>query len=246
VEILAAGRGLIRVTDDGVGHEPRRRAALSRTARHQQDHGAAGDLARITTLGFRGEAVPSIASVSRFTLTTRERQSSTGSPDRATRQRRPATQIVINGGRDSRSEGSRRPAGTTVEVRSLFFNVPARRKFLRSDETERGHIQHWLTTAALAHPHVGFTLTMEGRTVWQLPPLPRRHPPPPNSRPCGNASGCWSATDSPWFPSMRAASLECGPHRPRPMSPAPAEVSPRPGRHLGLDRRPRRLPRPPR
>jgi DNA mismatch repair protein MutL len=134
-------------------------------------------------MGFRGEAVPSIASVSRFTLTTRERRE-TGSdaPAEAAGDAAPgaaeaagaapATQIVINGGKILEVKEAGAPPGTTVEVRSLFFNVPARRKFLRGDDTERAHIQHWLTTAALAHPQTGFQLTLENRTVWQLPPLP--------------------------------------------------------------------------
>ena len=162
VEALAAGRGLLRISDNGVGMS--RDDALLCLERHATSKiTSAGDLARITTLGFRGEAVPSIASISRFVLTTREQ----GSPDTA-----PATQIVIHGGKILEVKEAGAPTGTTIEVRNLFFNVPARRKFLRSDETERAHIQHWLTTAALSHPHVGFTLTLEGRTVWQLPPLP--------------------------------------------------------------------------
>ncbi len=162
VEALAAGRGLLRISDNGVGMS--RDDALLCLERHATSKiTSAGDLARITTLGFRGEAVPSIASISRFVLTTREQ----GSADTA-----PATQIVIHGGKILEVKEAGAPAGTTIEVRNLFFNVPARRKFLRSDETERAHIQHWLTTAALSHPHVGFTLTLEGRTVWQLPPLP--------------------------------------------------------------------------
>ncbi|MCC6234678.1 MAG: DNA mismatch repair endonuclease MutL [Verrucomicrobiales bacterium] len=164
VEIVAAGRGLIRVSDDGVGMS--RDDALLCLERHATSKiAAAADLTRVMTLGFRGEAIPSIASVSRFSLTTRERE--TGSDVEA-----PGTQIIINGGRIQEVNESGAAAGTTVEVRSLFFNVPARRKFLRSDETERSHIQHWLTTAALAHPGVAFSLTMEGRTIWQLPALP--------------------------------------------------------------------------
>jgi DNA mismatch repair protein MutL len=163
VEILAAGRGLIRVTDDGCGMS--RDDALLCLERHATSKiSSAADLTRVQTMGFRGEAVPSIASVSRFTLTTCERH--------AEEETRPGSQIVINGGRIIEVRESGLSPGTSVEVRSLFFNVPARRKFLRSDETERAHIQHWLTTAALAHPAVAFTLKMEGRSVWQLPALP--------------------------------------------------------------------------
>ncbi len=181
VEILAAGRGLMRVTDDGSGMG--RDDALMCLERHATSKiQSADDLSRVITMGFRGEAVPSIASVSRFTLITRERLAP-ADPEAAPEEAaagdhiavgpaRAATQIVINGGRILEVREAGAPDGTTVEVRNLFFNVPARRKFLRSDETERSHIQHWLTTMALAHPGVGFTLTMEGRTVWQLPGLP--------------------------------------------------------------------------
>jgi DNA mismatch repair protein MutL len=119
----------------------------------------AEDLHAIHTMGFRGEALPSIASVCRMTLTTRERD---GDPA--------ATQVIINGGKliDVKAAGS--PPGTSIEVRGLFFNVPARRKFLRSEETEYGHIYHYLTLAALAHPHVGFSFIRDGKQVWLLPP----------------------------------------------------------------------------
>ncbi len=163
VEIVAAGRGLIRVTDDGCGMS--RDDALLCFERHATSKiTAAADLARIRTLGFRGEAVPSIASVSRLLLSTRER----AGVDATT----PGTEVVIHGGKILEVREGAAASGTTIQVRGLFYNVPARRKFLRSDETERGHIQHWLTTAALAHPQVAFTLVMEGRTVWQLPALP--------------------------------------------------------------------------
>lgn len=161
VEIAGAGRGLIRVSDDGCGMS--RDDALLCLERHATSKiAAAADLARVTTMGFRGEAVPSIASVARFTLTTREHGPATPA----------ATQIVIHGGKILEVKEAGAPPGTTVEVRGLFFNLPARRRFLRSDETERGHIQHWLTTAALAHPGTAFALTMEGRLVWHLPALP--------------------------------------------------------------------------
>lgn len=163
VEVQAAGRGLIRVGDDGCGMS--RDDALLCLERHATSKiAAAADLARVMTMGFRGEAVPSIASVSRFTLTTRAAAAET------------ATRIVIHGGKILEVTEAGAPPGTTVEVRGLFFNVPARRKFLRSDETERAHLQHWLTTAALAHPDVAFTLTMEGRETFRLPALPAGDP----------------------------------------------------------------------
>ncbi len=161
VDILAGGRGLVRVTDDGLGMS--RDDALLCLERHATSKVRnADDLFRITTMGFRGEALPSIASVSRFTLTTRERDSQ--SPE--------ATQVIVHGGKilEVRSAGA--PNGTSVEVRQLFFNLPARRKFLRTEETERAHIHHYLTLAALAHPHVAFTFTTDSRTVFQLPTAP--------------------------------------------------------------------------
>jgi DNA mismatch repair protein MutL len=121
----------------------------------------AEDLAAIATMGFRGEALPSIASVSRFTLTTLERASD--SPE--------GTQVVISGGKISEVKAAGSSPGTSVEVRQLFFNLPARRKFLRTEETESAHIQHYLMLAALAYPEVAFSFQKDGRLVWQLPAL---------------------------------------------------------------------------
>src|SRR2546428_796247 len=81
------------------------------------------------------------------------------------------TQVVVNGGKIVEVKAAGCATGTAVEVRQLFFNLPARRKFLRSEETERAHIQHYLTLAALAHPAVAFTFVQDGRLVWQLPSL---------------------------------------------------------------------------
>jgi DNA mismatch repair protein MutL len=158
VEIQAGGRSLIRITDDGVGMN--RDDALLCLERHATSKlQRAEDLSAIATLGFRGEALPSIASVSRFVLTTRERAGD--APE--------ATQVVISGGKILEVKAAGGAAGTSVEVRQLFFNLPARRKFLRTEETEFAHIQHYLTLAALAYPEVAFTLSKDGRTVWQLP-----------------------------------------------------------------------------
>jgi DNA mismatch repair protein MutL len=158
VEIGAGGRSLIRVTDDGTGMS--RDDALLCLERHATSKiQRAEDLASIATMGFRGEAVPSIASVSRFTLTTRERESA--SPE--------GTQILINGGTIAEVKAAGSASGTSVEVRQLFFNLPARRKFLRTEETESAHIQHYLTLAALAFPEVAFMFIKDGRNVWQLP-----------------------------------------------------------------------------
>jgi DNA mismatch repair protein MutL len=158
VEIQAGGRSLVRVIDDGIGMS--RDDALLCLERHATSKiQRAEDLAAVATMGFRGEAVPSIASVSRFSLTTRERDNE--SPE--------GTQVVINGGKIVEVKAAGSAPGTSVEVRQLFFNLPARRKFLRTEETESAHIQHYLTLAAVAHPEVAFTFVKEGRQVWQLP-----------------------------------------------------------------------------
>src|SRR5947208_4141882 len=158
VEIQAGGRSLIRVVDEGAGMS--RDDALLCLERHATSKiQRAEDLAAIATMGFRGEALPSIASVSRFTLTTRERDSD--SPE--------GTRIVVNGGKMVEVKAAGSAPGTSVEVRQIFFNLPARRKFLRTEETEAAHIQHYLTLAALAFPEVAFTFVKDGRNVWQLP-----------------------------------------------------------------------------
>ena len=158
VEIQAGGRSLIRVTDDGTGMS--RDDALLCLERHATSKiQKAEDLAAIATMGFRGEALPSIASVSRFTLTTKEREG--GSPE--------GTQIVVNGGKIVEVKAAGSAPGTDVEVRQLFFNLPARRKFMRTEETEAAQIQHCLTLAALSFPEVAFTFQKDGRLVWQLP-----------------------------------------------------------------------------
>lgn len=158
VEIQAGGRSLVRVTDDGFGMN--RDDALLCLERHATSKIVrAEDLAAIATMGFRGEALPSIASVSRFTLTTREREST--SPE--------GTQVIVNGGKIIEVKAAGCAPGTSVEVRQLFFNLPARRKFLRTEETEAAHVLHYLTLAALAFPEVAFTFVKDTRPVWQLP-----------------------------------------------------------------------------
>jgi DNA mismatch repair protein MutL len=160
VEIQAGGRSLVRVLDDGIGMS--RDDALLCLERHATSKILrAEDLAAIATMGFRGEALPSIASVSRFTLTTRERDSV--SPE--------GTQVIMSGGKIHEVKAAGCAPGTTIEVRQLFFNLPARRKFLRSEETESAHIQHYLTLAALAFPEVAFQFQKDGRLVWQLPAI---------------------------------------------------------------------------
>jgi DNA mismatch repair protein MutL len=163
IEIGAGGRSLIRVSDDGFGMS--RDDALLCLERHATSKiQRAEDLASIATMGFRGEALPSIASVSRFILTTREREND--SPE--------GTQIIIAGGKISEVKAAGSATGTSIEVRQLFFNLPARRKFLRTEETEAAHIQHYLTLAALAFPEVAFTFVKDGRNVWQLPAIVAR------------------------------------------------------------------------
>lgn len=161
VEVAHGGRSLIRVTDDGIGMG--RDDALLCFERHATSKIArAEDLDAIATMGFRGEALPSIASVSRLALTTRDRAADAIE----------ATQVIIHGGKIVEVRTAAGPVGTCVEVRNLFFNLPARRKFLKSEETERSHIHHYLLLAALAFPEVGFTFTDDQRLVWQLPALP--------------------------------------------------------------------------
>ena len=159
VDIQAGGRSLIRVADNGFGMN--RDDALLCLERHATSKiQAAEDLASITTMGFRGEALPSIASVSRMALTTLASDNETGE----------GTRIDIHAGKIRSVESAGHAGGTTIEVRSLFYNLPARRKFLRTPETERSHIQHFLTLAALANPAVGFLFTSDQRKVWELPP----------------------------------------------------------------------------
>lgn len=165
VEIQAGGRSLIRVTDDGIGMS--RDDALLCLERHATSKiERAEDLAAISTMGFRGEALPSIASVSRFSLTTRERDGD--SPE--------GTQIIVNGGKIAAVKASGSALGTSIEVRQLFFNLPARRKFLRSEETESAHIQHYLMMAAMANPGVAFEFFKDTRLVWQLPGVKSENP----------------------------------------------------------------------
>lgn len=157
VMVRRGGVSLIRVVDDGCGMD--RDDALMCLERHATSKIRTGaDLAAIHTLGFRGEALPSIASVSRFRLSTRERDAVAG------------TEIMVTGGKiDYVHDGGDAP-GTQIEVRSLFFNLPARRKFLRTENTEGSHVEQALRLQALGHPEVGFVLLTDERTVFQLPP----------------------------------------------------------------------------
>jgi len=157
VDMDQGGTALIRVSDDGCGMS--REDALLSLERHATSKlRTAGDLAAIRTLGFRGEAVPSIASVSRFRMVTREPGAVAG------------TEILIDGGkiRDVRDAGC--APGTVIEVKALFFNMPARRKFLRAETTEAAHVEHQLRLHALAAPQVRFRLRRDDREVFDVPP----------------------------------------------------------------------------
>src|SRR5438874_2271804 len=156
VGIQRGGMSRIRVVDDGCGMD--RDDALLSLERHATSKiASAADLAAISTLGFRGEALPSIASVSRLRLSTREPGAVAG------------TEILGNGGRIETVRDGGEVPGTQIEVRSLFYNVPARRKFLRSEATEARNIEHQFFLQALAHPEIGFTLVREDNIASQLP-----------------------------------------------------------------------------
>ena len=154
--VRRGGVSYIRVIDDGSGMD--RDDALLSLERHATSKiRSVSDLEAIGTLGFRGEALPSIASVSRFRLTTREKEATAG------------TEIIVNGGKiDIVRDGGEAP-GTQVEVRSLFYNVPARRKFLRSENTESRNIEHQLHLQAIGHANVAFSFARDDRLVFQLP-----------------------------------------------------------------------------
>ncbi|MDE3099818.1 MAG: DNA mismatch repair endonuclease MutL, partial [Verrucomicrobiota bacterium] len=172
VEIQAGGRSLIRVSDDGSGMG--RDDALLCLERHATSKiQRAEDLAAIATLGFRGEALPSIASVSRFTLTTREQppEAAAAPGGAGAGETIEGTQIIVAGGRIVEVRAAGCAPGTTVEARHLFFNLPARRKFLRAEETESAHVQHYLTLAALAFPETALAFYKDGRCIWQLPAI---------------------------------------------------------------------------
>jgi DNA mismatch repair protein MutL len=156
VSVRRGGISLMRVVDDGWGMD--RDDALLSLERHATSKiRTAADLAAIATLGFRGEALPSIASVSRFRLTTREPNAVAG------------TEIIVAGGKiETVRDGGEAP-GTQIEVRSIFYNLPARRKFLRSENTESRNIEHQLHLQATGHPEIAFVFVRDERVVLQLP-----------------------------------------------------------------------------
>ncbi len=157
INVVSGGKTLISVADDGTGMN--RHDALLALERHATSKiFAISDLDHITTLGFRGEALAAISAVSRFRMITRIAEENAG------------TEVIMLGGKlqDVRDVGC--PKGTTIEVRNLFFNVPARRKFLRSDQTELTHIKQVFLNYAFAHCELGLSLTVDNKVVYKLSP----------------------------------------------------------------------------
>ncbi len=150
IDLEEGGVRLIRIRDDGAGIAADDLPLA--IARHATSKIASlDDLEAVATLGFRGEALPSIASVSRFALHSRREDSEHGAA------------LQVDGGRIGAVTPKPHPRGTTVEVRDLFFNVPARRKFLRAERTELGHIEEWLRSLALARPDVELRVSHNSR-----------------------------------------------------------------------------------
>src|SRR5262252_7273543 len=158
IHVEAGGKKLIQITDDGCGMV--RDDALLAFERHATSKiKNAEDLLTIATLGFRGEALPSIASVSRLKLETHAPEDTAG------------TVIEINGGKMIRVEEAGLPLGTSITVRDLFFNTPARKKFLKSESTELSHIASLVTHYALAHPEMHFELHSAANAMLVAPPV---------------------------------------------------------------------------
>jgi DNA mismatch repair protein MutL len=157
IHVEFGGKKQVRVEDDGEGMEPEdAQLAIERHATSKIRR--SDDLAAIRTLGFRGEALPSIASVSHFVLRTRARGHDSG------------TEIRVNGGLVASVAEVAAAEGTVIEVNDVFYNLPARRKFLKADAAESAQVSRITTQLALAYPEIGFTLTNGGRTVLQCPP----------------------------------------------------------------------------
>ena len=178
ITVEYGGKKLIKVEDDGEGMEPDdARLSLERHATSKIRRAA--DLGAIVTLGFRGEALPSIASVSHFRLRTRFRGQQAKEGDAALPRRSSAeneraaagTEIRVNGGLIESVVEAGGPEGTLIEVGDLFYNLPARRKFLKTDAAESAQVSRVVTQLALCYPEVGFTLTSAGRKVLSCPPV---------------------------------------------------------------------------
>lgn len=157
IDIRRGGIALLRVTDDGGGMS-REDAELAVQRHATSKIKKVTDLLEITQMGFRGEALPSIAGVSQFRLATREREAVEG------------TEVIVDGGmtREIRSSGV--APGTTIEVKELFYNIPARRKFLKSEETEAAQAEHQVRLHALAFPEIRFILRRDDKPVYDIPP----------------------------------------------------------------------------
>ena len=153
IDIQAGGQKLIRIRDNGAGI-PSDELALALSRHATSKISSLDDLEAIASLGFRGEALPSIASVARLTLT-----SATGGK---------AWQVEANNGVLSEPKPAAHPQGTTVEVNDLFYNTPARRKFLKTERTEFNHVDKWLKRLALGRPDVAFTVSHNRRAVLSL------------------------------------------------------------------------------
>jgi DNA mismatch repair protein MutL len=156
IEIKEGGKSFIKISDDGHGMS-RNDAGLSWQRHATSKIRDAGDLFSVATLGFRGEALASIASVSELTLMTREEDSIKG------------TKIAVKAGKEAITEEAGCPKGTIIEVKDLFFNTPARKKYLKSIEVELGHITDIITRYALIHPEIHFTLSHNGRETINWP-----------------------------------------------------------------------------
>jgi len=156
IDIVAGGQKLIRIRDDGKGiAQSELKLALARHATSKI--ASLEDLEAVASLGFRGEALPSIASVARLSLTSRAVEADS------------AWQVEADSGNVSAPAPAAHPQGTTVEVHDLFYNTPARRRFLRTERTEYGHIEKWVRRLALSRPQIAFTLTHNRRTALNLP-----------------------------------------------------------------------------
>ena len=158
IDLEEGGIRLIRIRDDG-GGIPADELALAISRHATSKIASLDDLEEVATLGFRGEALPSIASVSRFALSSRTAAQEHG------------VRLEVDGGKIAPPQPQPHPTGTTVEVRDLFYNVPARRKFLRAERTELGHIEEWLRSLALARPDVELRISHNGRLSRHYKPV---------------------------------------------------------------------------
>ena len=158
IDLEEGGVRLIRIRDDGAGI-PADELPLAVSRHATSKIASMDDLEQVATLGFRGEALPTIASVSRFALVSRTEAQAHGA------------RLEIDGGRAAAVQPHPHPRGTTVEVRDLFYNLPARRRFLRAERTELGHVEEWLRSLALARPGVELRISHNGRVSRHYRPV---------------------------------------------------------------------------